>query len=102
MTDLTLRDLQTWMEAASDKTKLGLRVFAESGPVIIAQALTDAGITNISHFQSRVTVRTRTVTGDKNAFLFGWDDWEIVAEGKGKYGVTPITHQSLRRYFNLD
>lgn len=100
--DLTFKQVQTWMEAASDKTKLGLRVIAEQGPVIQAQALIDAGIENVSHFQSRTTIRTRTVTGDKGAFLLGWDDWSEAEDGEGKYAVTPITHQSLRRYFQLD
>jgi hypothetical protein len=102
VTDLTFREIQTWMEAASEKTKLGLRVIAEQGPVIKAHALTDAGIENLPHFQSRTTIRTRTVTGDKEAFLLGWDDWQEVDEGEGKYAVTPITYQSLRRYFQLD
>ena len=100
--DLTFRQVQTWMEAASDKTKLGLRVMAEQGPVVRAQALIDAGIENLPHFQSRTTIRTRTVTGDKAAFLFGWNDWTEVEEGEGKYAVSPITFQSLRRYFQLD
>jgi len=99
--DLTFRQVQKWMDAASDKTKLGLRVFAERGPIIRAQWLIDAGIDNLPHFQSRTTIRTRTVTGDGNAFLLGWDSWEEVPYGQGRYAVTPITHQSLRRYFNL-
>ena len=100
--DLTFRQVQTWMEAASDKTKLGLRVMAKEGPVVRAQALIDAGIENIPHFQSRTTIRTRTVTGDKGTYLLGWDDWSEAEDGKGKYAVTPITYQSLRRYFQLD
>ena len=100
--DLTFKQVQTWMEGASDKTKLGLRVIAERGPVIQSQALIDAGIENVAHFQSRTTIRTRTVTGDKDAYLLGWDDWTEAEEGEGKYAVTPITHQSLRRYFQLD
>ena len=100
--DLTFRQVQTWMEAASDKTKLGLRVIAEQGPAIKAQALLDAGIENLPHFQSRTTIRTRTVTGEKGVFLLGWDDWTEVDEGEGRYAVTPITYQSLRRYFQLD
>ena len=99
--DLTYKQVQTWMEAAADKTKLGLRVLADQGPVVRAQVLIDAGITNLPHFQSRTTIRTRTVTGDKGAFLLGWDDWAEAEEGQGRYAVTPITHQSLRRYFQL-
>ncbi len=100
--DLTFRQVQKWMEAASPPTKKGLQVVAELGPVIRARDLADAGIANIGHFQSRTTIRTRTVTGDKDLYLFGWDDWEVVEEGEGRYAVTPITHESLRRYFKLD
>lgn len=97
--DLTFKQVQTWMEAASDKTKLGMRVFAEHGPIIDVSLLHEAGIENPSHFQSRTTTRTRTVTGDKSAFLLAWSDWSV---GDCRYAVTPITHQSLRRYFNLN
>jgi len=100
--DLTFKQIQTWMAAASDKTKLALRVMAEKGPVITAQHLTEAGVENLSHFQSRTTIRTRTVTGDKKAFMLGWDDWSEAEDGEGRYAVTPITYQSLRRYFQLD
>ena len=100
--DLTYRQVQKWMEAAAPLTKKGLQVVAELGPVIRVRDLTDAGIDNTSHFQSRTTIRTRTVTGDKDVYLFGWDDWAVVEEGEGRYAVTPITHDSLRRYFKLD
>ena len=99
---LSSREIQRWMEKASDKTKSGLRVFAEAGPVIRARQLLDAGIDNISHFQSRVTIRTRTITGESDMFLFGWDDWNEAGEGEGKYAVQPETYRSLRRYFRLD
>ena len=101
--DLTYRQLRKWMEAASKWTKAGLRVFAEQGPIIhvreLVEALQDEGSGNYSQFQSRTTVRTRTITGDREAYLLGWDDWE---EGKGRYAVTRETYESLRRYFRLD
>ena len=100
--ELTSRQVEKWMEAASPPTKRGLQVVAELGPVIKAKDLIDAGISNTGHFQSRTTIRTRTVTGDKDAYLFGWDDWSIAEEGEGRYAVTPLTHESLRRYFKLD
>ena len=99
--DLTPSQVREWMEAASDKTKHGLRIFAEQGPVIRVKALTDAGIENYSHFQSRTTVRTRTVTGQKDAYLLGWDNWDLAEGGNGRYGVTRTTFESLRRYFQL-
>ena len=101
--DLTYRQVRIWMQAASNWTKAGLRVFAEHGPVIHVNALVEAlkkeGSDKYSQFQSRTTVRTRTVTGNKELFLLGWDEWE---EGEGRYAVTRQTYKSLRRYFNLD
>ncbi|WP_225008350.1 hypothetical protein [Novosphingobium percolationis] len=90
------------MAGCSDKTIAGLKVFAEHGPIIQAKLLTAIGIEKIGHFQGRVTQRTRTVTGDENAFLFAWDNWEEVGEGEGQYAVTPTTFRSLRIYFELD
>ncbi len=97
--ELTYSQVRQWMEAAAAKTKAGLRVFAEHGPIVHRQRLVDAGVDNTSHFQSRTTIRTRTVTGKKTAFLLGWDDWE---GDDGNYAVTPTTYRSLRRYFQLD
>ena len=37
--DLTPSQVREWMEAASDKTKHGLRIFAEQGPVIRRQGI---------------------------------------------------------------
>src|SRR5690349_4869167 len=98
---LSYREIRRWMEAASDKTKAGLLVFAERHGVVRARDLTAAGIDNLAHFQSRTTIRTRTITGDRDAFLLGWDDWYKVDEGEGRYAVTPKTCRSLRRYFGL-
>ena len=101
--DLSHRQMQTWMKAASNWTKAGLRAFAEQGAIIHIDTLVDAlkkeGSENYSQFQSRTTIRTRTVTGNKEAFLLGWDDWD---EDGGRYAVSPQTYKSLRRYFRLD
>jgi len=102
--DLTPRMMADWMEAAADKTKAGLRVFAEHGPIVTVRQLKAAGIDNIAHFQSRTTIRTRTVTGHDDAFLLGWEEsWEKDEDkvDDNRYAVTPMTHQSLRRYFKL-
>ena len=96
--DLTPKQIRKWMEKASDKTKDGLRVFAELGPIVTSQQLVDAGIDNLGHFQSRVTMRTRTVSGDPDAYLFGWNEW---TDGEGLYGITEMTYRSLRQYFGL-
>ena len=101
VSDLTPKQMREWMLNASDKTKLGLRLFAEKA-VVTAQELIDVGVENLAHFQSRTTIRTRTITGDKSAFLLGWDDWRQAEENQGRYAVTPFTHQALRAYFKLD
>lgn len=103
--DLTHKEVREWMKAASDKIKAGLRAVAEHGPLVDIARVTDAGIDNLSHFQSRVTIRTRTITGDDNAYLLGYDEWEKDASGKyvkGRYAVSPLTYRSLRTYFGLD
>jgi hypothetical protein len=101
--DLTPDQVKTFMSKVSDKYAAGLRIIAEHGPVIRADLLEQAGIENFGHFQGRITLRTRTVTGDPDAFLFGWDDWTTKEnDGVGHYGVTDVTHRSLRKYFRLD
>lgn len=100
--DLTPGQVEEFMKACAPETVAGLKVFAEHGPVIHADLLGQAGITNYAHFQGRVTKRTRTVTGDKTAFLFTWDDWSAHDDGIGLYAITPTTLRSLRIFFNLD
>lgn len=103
--ELTYDQVRTWMVRVSRWTKAGLRVFAEQGPIIHVSVLVAAlereaeGSGNYSQFQSRTTVRTRTVTGDKEAYLLGWDEWDT---DEGHYAVTRQTYKSLRRYFRLD
>jgi hypothetical protein len=101
--DLTPGQVEVFMKGCSTRTIAGLRVIAEHGPVIHASLLDRAGIENYGHFQGRVTLRTRTVTGNPEAFLLTWDDWQSKANGgTGHYAVTVKTHRSLRIYFQLD
>ena len=103
--DLTPDEVEEFVAACSEQTVAGLRVIAEHGPVIAANLLNEVGIENYGHFQGRVTKRTRTVTGDKHAYLFTWDDWqseENAERGYGHYAVTEKTFRSLRRYFGLN
>ena len=102
--DLTPDEVEEFIEGCSEQTIAGLRIIAEHGPVIAANLLNEAGIENYGHFQGRVTKRTRTVTGDKKAYLFTWDDWQSEANaerGYGHYAVTEKTFRSLRRHFKL-
>ena len=100
--DLTPGQVEEFMDGISEQTIAGLRVFAERGPRIHASLLNEAGIENYRHFQGRVTKRTRTVTGDDEAFLFAWDDWSEADDGVGHYEVTSDTYRSLRIYFRID
>jgi hypothetical protein len=101
--DLTPGQVEAFMKSCSTRTTAGLRVIAEHGPVIHASLLDRAGIENYGHFQGRVTLRTRTVTGNPDAYLLAWDDWQSKANaGTGHYAVTAKTHRSLRIYFQLD
>lgn len=103
--DLSLDEVAAFAEGAGDKTIAGLRIFAERGPVILANALNAAGITNYGHFQGRVTRRTRTVKRDEDAYLFTWDDWsegENMEREFGHYAISDVTYRSLRRFFNMD
>lgn len=98
-------EVELFMEGCAEQTIAGLRIIAQHGPVIAANLLNAAGIENYGHFQGRVTKRTRTVTGNKHAFLFTWDDWqsdENAERGYGHYAVSSTTFQSLRSYFKID
>ena len=102
--DLTPEQVTEFMEGAADKTAEGLKVIAKRGPVILANELDAAGITNYGHFQGRVTQRTRTVTRKKKVFLFTWDDWSKGANaqrGFGHYAVSRTTWESLKEHFGL-
>lgn len=103
--DFTPAMIEKFAERCSEKTMAGLRVFAEHGPKIRADLLNEAGIDNYGQFQGAVTRRTRTVTGDPEAFMFDWDDWTVgenAERGFGHYAVTARTYSALREYFGLD
>jgi hypothetical protein len=110
--DLTVQQIAAFVDGIHAQTVAGLRVFAEHGPVIDAFLLKNAGIANYAHFQGRVTKRTRTITGQRHAYLIGWDIWKWTDEAhvadpsdpwrgfiSGSYAVTPTTYRSLRQHF---
>jgi len=98
--DITYKQMHRWMDGVTDSVRRGLQMIAEHGPVIDAQLLREAGI-NIRRFQTGTTRRTRKISGDPSCYLLAWNHWSDVDDTQGKYAVTPITHQSLRRYFGL-
>lgn len=101
LTDITFKQVERWMERLSPTVARGMRIIAEQGPIFDAHWLTDAEI-NLKQFQSAVSKRTRAVTGDREAKLLVARDFDGTGVSPhGVYAVSPITHQSLRRYFGL-
>lgn len=98
--DATRKHVRNLVVGLSGAVTNGLRLIAQGGPVIYAQTLLDAGI-SIRHFQSGTTRRVRALTKDENSYLLGWDNWSAVEPGRGRFAVSPITHQSLQYYFGL-
>ena len=98
--DITFKRIKKWMEGLSDPVRAGVRIIAQHGPVIEARLLREAGI-NVRQFQSATTRRTRALTGDSDAYFLGWNNWLDANDPHGKFAVSPITHQSLQRYFGI-
>ncbi|WP_313808927.1 hypothetical protein [Sphingobium sp.] len=98
--DITFKHMAKWMEGLPDHVRTGARIIAQHGPVIEASLLSEAGI-NVRQFQSATTRRTRALTGDSDAYFLGWNNWLDANDPHGKFAVSPITHQSLQRYFGL-
>lgn len=97
--DLTPEQITEFMHGCSQSTKDGLEVIAIHGPVVDGRLLHEVEIENLGSWQGAITKRTRTVTGDRNAFMLAWDDWTVAPDNIGKYAVTQVTHQSLQAYF---
>jgi hypothetical protein len=98
--DITFKRMGKWMEGLSDQVRAGARIIAQHGPVIEARLLRQAEI-NVRQFQSATTRRTRAMTGDSDAYFLGWNKWLGIDDPNGKFAVSPITHQSLQRYFGI-
>jgi hypothetical protein len=77
-----------------------VRLIAEQSPVVEASLLRDADI-NLRQFQSATTRRTRKVTASADTYFLAWNHWTGMDDPQGKFAVSPITYQSLRRYFGL-
>lgn len=101
--NFTAKDVENFVSGCSDQTIDGLRLIAQHGPVIHTSLLDSVGITNYGSFQGSCTKRARTVSGNKEAYLLSWDEWEASEDGdSGNYAVSNTTYQSLRTYFELE
>lgn len=96
----TLADIEHFIEGCSEQTIKGLQIFAKHGPIIHTDKLHQVGITNYGSFQGSCTKRARTVSGNSNAYLLAWDDWDEYGGESGKYAVSAMTYKSLREYFS--
>ncbi|MGU3389175.1 hypothetical protein [Sphingomonas sp. M1A8_2b] len=101
--DLSLNQVQHYMETPSDAVRSGIKYIAINGPAVWGQDLLEGSdVTTLRDFQGATTKRARTVTKVEGATLLGWDDWNEYEDHPGRYGVTDVTFASLRRYFDLD
>jgi len=79
-----------------ENTVTGMRAIAKLGSPISSFSLERFGVTDMAAFQRSTTRRVRSITGDDQAFLLGWDEWD---DGVGHYAVTPATLRSIQIYF---
>ena len=95
--DLTPGQIETFLSRdLHQNTVNGMRAIAERGSPISSVLLRELGVTDLAAFQRSTTRRVRSVSGDNEAFLLAWDDWNV---GVGHYAVTPATLRSLQIYF---
>lgn len=100
--DLTYKPLKRFMSGVSEETKDKLKFFAQNdGKATVNSMFEKFGEFSWAGFQSGVTRRLRTVTNDKDANLFDWDDSEDDWENCNIW-VSKITVDSLKRYFSID
>lgn len=103
--DLSFNQVQHFMETVSDSVLSGLQYLADHGPIVHGNdLLLNSDITSLRSFQGATTKRARNVTGVHGSTLLSWDDWnsEQYEDGVGRYGVTNVTFDALRRYFEIE
>lgn len=110
LVEITNEMLQRFVNNISPKTLSALRVIAQSeSPSFhlkdVVSIIGDAETPNdIKSIWTGLTRRTRTITDNKKAKLISWGYWEEDEAGNNIdcIGViSPVTHDSLREYFNL-
>lgn len=104
--DLSINQIQHFMETVSEPIAEALEYIATHGPSVPGQELIEnTDISALNAFQGATTKRTRTITKIEDAKLLGWDSWsnaEKYPDGVGRYGVTEVTFNSLRRHFGIE
>ncbi len=104
--DLSINQIQHFMETVSEPIAEALEYIATHGPSVPGQDLIkNTDISALNAFQGATTKRTRTITKVDDARLLGWDSWdneEKYPDCVGRYGVTEVTFNSLRRHFGVE
>lgn len=92
LADLPLAQFQVFMDGVGNKAEAALRALAEKDGRFPHNELYGIGGDHISNATTR---RVRTVTGNPELVLMGWD------ETTGDYVVSPKTTQSMKSYFQI-
>ncbi|MFT8550258.1 MAG: hypothetical protein ABF739_04100 [Acetobacter okinawensis] len=97
--DLTKNQIERLVAGLGEASRNALKVIASKGPAIDARELDETGISSYGSFQSGIHRRLRKITGDEDACLFTFDDWNEDEDGIGHFVVSLKTFESLKKYF---
>ncbi|WP_308718762.1 hypothetical protein [Komagataeibacter xylinus] len=97
--DLTEKQIERLVAGLGESSRNALKVIASKGPAIDARDLDETGISSYGSFQSGIHRRLRKITGDEDACLFTFDDWNEDEDGIGHFVVSLKTFDSLKKYF---
>lgn len=109
-TDLTPQLMKKFMSGVSTRTRDGLKVFAEQNGRAkmsdIVKALELEDWRQTKGFQSGITRRVRSVSGDEDGYLLEWDESAAVYSDDeelvdGEWYLSPATTAALRIYFGI-
>ena len=100
--ELTYQAIKRFMSGVSPKTRKVLKLFAESeGATTVSEIENkmEEGF-HWAGFMSGVTRWLRKLTGDSSAIFFQWDDGHKDWKSQ-KVSVSPMTCESLKKYFSI-
>lgn len=108
-TDLSPQQVKRFMAGVSHKTRNGLSFIVKQGGRVKMSALVEelnaSNWGELRGFHAGITKRTRTITGDKEAYLLEWDEDQAVyavddvTYEDGEYFMSKTTLTSFRKYF---